>query len=568
LSSATAYESLTMFDNYLLVASRMTFCGSPNPSLWGVISETTTDLCNSLLGNSHWDHDSLYDKSSDKLESPLPLSENIPFQSAKELAVHLHPNDGGKVDIFIDDSIGVAPDLGNVPNRVIRAIPLAIRTLARPSSHQDFIPRKDIISLKKLKAEGRLEETKIVLGWLINTRSLLISLPDHKCHAWLRDIDAMLSAEKSSYQLLETLLGRLNHAACIFLPMRHFLGRLYKALYRAKAKSSWTTLSSNELDDLRLHKDFLLYANAGVSLNIISFRKPTCIYRSDASEFGLGGYNVMTGEAWRWETPIELRLRTSINSLEFMACIITIWVDVIKGDIHPEDCIYSQTDNMSAAGWLHKSNFAKEDDEHIQLATARKLASLLIDTKSCIYSQWFLGESNSMVDSLSRDFHVDSSHLRHILCTNFPLQVPFGLNLRQLPSEIVSWVTSLLHSQQQKEQWSKEQVRSSFTRGSAFSCIYNQLASSTIPTSTVLTGDNDTKYFAPLDSSSGKVDLILSLPSFSSMSLSAPPWIAWHRPSSWLPKQTQGSTLTGTLHSFYNDNSEVTDLPIPEKDLK
>jgi len=195
LSSAAAYESLTMFDNYLLVASRMTFGGSPNPSLWGVISETTTDLCNSLLGNSHWDHDSLYDKSSDKLESPLPLSENIPFQSAKELAVHLPPNDGGKVDIFIDDSIGVAPDLGNVPNRVIRAIPLAIRTLARPSSHQDFIPRKDIISLKKLKAEGRLEETKIVLGWLINTRFLLISLPDHKCHAWLRDIDAMLSGK-------------------------------------------------------------------------------------------------------------------------------------------------------------------------------------------------------------------------------------------------------------------------------------------------------------------------------------------------------------------------------------
>jgi len=147
---------------------------------------------------------------------------------------------------------------------------------------------------------------------------------------------------------------------------------------------------------------------------------------------------------------------------------------------------------MSAAGWLRKSNFAKEDDEHIQLAKARKLASLLIDTKSCIYSQWFLGESNSIADSLSRDFHVDSSHLRHILCTNFPLQVPFGLNLRQLPSEIVSWVTSLLHSQQQKEQWSKEQVRSSFARGSAFSCIYNQSASSTIPTSTVLTGDNDT----------------------------------------------------------------------------
>ena len=144
--------------------------------------------------------------------------------------------------------------------------------------------------------------------------------------------------------------------------------------------------------------------------------------------------------------PIDLRLRTSINSLEFIACVITVWVDMLAGVIQPEDCIFSQTNNTSAAGWLRKSNFAEEDDEFIQLVTARKLASLVMDSKSCIYSQWFLGESNSISDSLSRDFHVDPSHLCNLLCDNFPLQVPFGLRLLLLPNEIVSWVTSLLLS--------------------------------------------------------------------------------------------------------------------------
>jgi len=51
--------------------------------------------------------------------------------------------------------------------------------------------------------------------------------------------------------------------------MHHFLGRLYKALYRAKANLSWTKLFPNEFEDLKLHKDFLLCADAGVSLNII-----------------------------------------------------------------------------------------------------------------------------------------------------------------------------------------------------------------------------------------------------------------------------------------------------------
>jgi hypothetical protein len=477
-------------------------------------------------------------------------------------------NDCGKVDIYIDDTIGVAPDIRDVPMRVSRAIPLTIRTLARPASNQDFLPRKDIISLKKLKVEGRLEETKLVLGWQINTRSLQISLPDSKFFTCIRDLDAMLSASKSSYQLLETLLGHLNHVACIFLPMRHFLGWLYKALYRAKAKLSWTALFPNDLEDLRLHKEFLLYANKGVSLNIIAFRKPTCIFRSDASEFGLGGYSILSGTAWRWEIPIELRLCTSINSLEFIACVITVWVDIMSGHIKSEDCILSQTDNTSAAGWLRKSNFADEDDEYIQLVTAKKLSSLVIASQSCLCSQWFSGESNTISDSLSRDIHVNETHLQNLLCANFSSQVPFGLNLHPLPNEIASWVTSLLESRPQKEPWSKEQVRSSFARGSAFNPTSSLLVSSMIPTSRALTGDNNIKSYAHLDNIFEKVDLVANLPSFSNLSQSVPPWIAWHRPSSWLPTPIPDSTSMESLHLFYSDNFGDIDLPTQERNLK
>jgi hypothetical protein len=54
-------ESLTMFDDLLFIALRMTFGGSPNPALWGVISETTTDIGNSLLANNAWNHLNLFD---------------------------------------------------------------------------------------------------------------------------------------------------------------------------------------------------------------------------------------------------------------------------------------------------------------------------------------------------------------------------------------------------------------------------------------------------------------------------------------------------------------------------
>jgi hypothetical protein len=44
-------ESITIFKNYLLIALRLTFGGAPGPALWGVISETATDISNTLLQN-------------------------------------------------------------------------------------------------------------------------------------------------------------------------------------------------------------------------------------------------------------------------------------------------------------------------------------------------------------------------------------------------------------------------------------------------------------------------------------------------------------------------------------
>ncbi len=41
------------------------------------------------------------------------------------------------------------------------------------------IKRKDIVSDDKMEAEGYAEEEKICLGWLLNTRSLLVKLPSH-----------------------------------------------------------------------------------------------------------------------------------------------------------------------------------------------------------------------------------------------------------------------------------------------------------------------------------------------------------------------------------------------------
>ena len=198
----------------------------------------------------------------------------------------------------------------------------------------------------------------------------------------------MISSRKTSHDSLESMIGRLNHVAGIIPMLCHFLGRLRHALFRA-SKHKWTNLCLCEISDLHICLQMLDHASTGVLINNITFRSPNIFYRSDASEFGIGGYNLVSGLAWRYELPVKLRLRTSLNSLEFLACVITIWIDIINDNISLEDCILSQSDSTSATGWLRKSNFSDSEDSIAQMITTRHLAALILNSKSCLYSQWF-----------------------------------------------------------------------------------------------------------------------------------------------------------------------------------
>ncbi len=86
-------------------------------------------------------------------------------------------------------------------------------------------------------------------------------------------------------------------------------------------------------------------------MNLIAFRRPTHIYWSDSCLFGLGGYSDI-GFAWRFEIPEALWFRASNNLLEYLASIISPWVDMLAGSLKQEDCALLMTDS-----WLRKTNF-------------------------------------------------------------------------------------------------------------------------------------------------------------------------------------------------------------------
>jgi hypothetical protein len=220
----------------------------------------------------------------------------------KELIVDIKVNHRGTYDLYIDDIIALTLDVPGTNNleHCAGAHLLAVAATARPSHEDEPIPREEMEAVNKLIAEATPEESKMILGWLMNFRKLIISLPDNKHLAWSKSIQEILVRGSAKARQLETIIGRLGHLGAVIPFVYHFLSRLREWQYRSSNKRHPTAMSTECRLDLELMLHFLNKANAGIDMNIISFRRPTHIYRSDSCPHGLEGYS-SNGHAWRYE---------------------------------------------------------------------------------------------------------------------------------------------------------------------------------------------------------------------------------------------------------------------------
>ena len=109
------------------------------------------------------------------------------------------------------------------------------------------------------------------------------------------------------------------------------------------------------------------------------------------------------------------------------------------------------TDSTTTAGWLKKTNFQESKSEppamtKAKLQIARGHASQLLSAQCVDFSQWFLGESNEIADSLFQDFHISDNELIHLFHSLFPQKTPKNLKISPLPQEIDSFLSSLLET--------------------------------------------------------------------------------------------------------------------------
>ena len=58
---------------------------------------------------------------------------------------------------------------------------------------------------------------------MLDTRRLLVSLPDHKTTGWISQIDLLLKNKTAGEKELASVLGRLENVAQVLTILGHFL---------------------------------------------------------------------------------------------------------------------------------------------------------------------------------------------------------------------------------------------------------------------------------------------------------------------------------------------------------
>jgi hypothetical protein len=142
---------------------------------------------------------------------------NLPLGQARKLIIDVPMDPRGKIDVYINDRTGLTVDVPGMDNaaHMEAAIPLAIEVAVRPNDPNKPIPCEPMIARNKLTAEGGLLETKMILGWLFNFRTLIVSLLDHKFITWTAAIQKMVTSKHTTSKGLETTIGRMGQVGFI-----------------------------------------------------------------------------------------------------------------------------------------------------------------------------------------------------------------------------------------------------------------------------------------------------------------------------------------------------------------
>lgn len=369
------------------------------------------------------------------------------------------------IDVFVDDFIALCQGQHN-RHRVRNILLRAVDQVFRPNDFHDDAFRREPVSLKKLKqGDVSWSTIKTVLGWVINTTTMTIHLPEHRVER-LAEILASIPATQKRLSLKKwhKIIGELRSMSLALPGARNMFSMMQHAL----ANNTKTRVALTKGVHQAL-KDFSWMFNDIKS-------RPTRIAELIPLLSSAMGYHDASGEGaggvWFPHESLAPRGTTSSNNHQPI-----VWryrwpqdiIDSLVTEANPSGTI-TNSDLELAGGLLHLDALAQHYDirERTVLSKTDNLATLYWQRKGSATSEkppayllrlfgihqryhryvprhdYISGVSNPMADDASRLFHLTDSQFLHYFNTKFPQHNSF--RLVQMPSKMISCVTSALRS--------------------------------------------------------------------------------------------------------------------------
>ena len=182
----------------------------------------------------------------------------------------------------------------------------------------------------------------IFLGFLLDTISLTIQIPEQKLTAYRYKVGKASTSRSIMKKHLEKLLGKLLHAALVFPIGRAFLRTLINKNDAPKRRYAWISLSVEDRSNL---KWWLTLFDNWNCITLMRFRNwapaPDLELSSDAAL--KEGFGIVCGDSWvsgTWPADVP----KNIAVLELIPIILAT---MLWGNRWTGKCILVQTDSMA-----------------------------------------------------------------------------------------------------------------------------------------------------------------------------------------------------------------------------
>lgn len=368
------------------------------------------------------------------------------------------------IDVFVDDFIGLSQGQDN-RQRVRNILLRAVDQIFRPNDFHDNDFRREPVSLKKLKqGDVSWSTIKTVLGWVINTSTMTIHLPEHRVERLAEILASIPSTQKRlSITKWHKVLGELRSMSLALPGARNMFSIMQQALSSSKRTRIALTKGVHQAlrDFTWMHKDIVSRPTRIAEL--IPLLASALGYH-DASGEGAGGVwfphaSLNPRESpgahpshdpiiWRYRWPQDIidSLVTERNpngtitnsDLELAGGILHLDAIAQYFDVR-ERTVLSKTDNLATLFWQRKGSATTTNPP------AYLLRLFGIHQRFHRYvprHDYISGISNPMADDASRLFHLTDSQFLQYFHTTFPQHDSY--RLVPLPSETLSCVTSAL----------------------------------------------------------------------------------------------------------------------------